>query len=340
MEQETPNAATVGVQTIATPSATPESAPSGRRPIPELAGLFVVLVALFLFFSLSSKFFLNWENILNILTAVAITGIIAAPGTLLLIGGQFDLSVGSGLGITGVVMATAAGAHGIAFGIAMTVLVGLGIGVVNGFLVTVVGVNALITTLGMLAVLRGADQLIAGGQTVSLNNFGGIGNARPFLSIPMPVLILIVVVALFWFMLRFTVFGRSIYAIGSNPVAARLAGIRAGRLIFIGFLLSGLCVALSGLIQVSQLSAASPIAGTGLELSVITAIVLGGASLAGGRGTLFGTVLGLLIIGVLNNGLVLENVSSFWQDVARGLLLIIAVSFDQLRLRFGQRRRR
>jgi ribose transport system permease protein len=320
---------------VASAAATPPAV--RRRQIPELAGLLVVLVGLFVFFALSSQYFLNWDNMLNILTAVAITGIIAAPGTLLLIGGQFDLSVGSGLGICGVVMATAAEAHGIGYGIAMAVLVGLAIGAINGFLVTVVGVNALITTLGMLAVLRGADQLIAGGQTVSLNGFSGIGTARPFLSIPVPVLILVAVIAAFWFILRFTVFGRSIYAIGANPVAARLAGIRGGRLIFIGFILSGLCVALSGLIQVSQLSAASPIAGTGLELSVITAIVLGGASLAGGRGTLLGTVIGLLIIGILNNGLVLKNVDSFWQDVARGVLLILAVSFDQLRLRFSRR---
>lgn len=337
MEMNAQNAAAGGAAVGASPASAADQAGSPRRQLPELAGLVVVLVALFVFFSITSRFFLNWDNILNILTAAAITGIIAAPGTLLLIGGQFDLSVGSGLGITGVVMATAAGAHGIVYGIVMALVVGLAIGVVNGFLVTVVGVNALITTLGMLAVLRGADQLLAGGQTVSLNGFGGIGTARPFLSIPVPVLILVAVLVVFWFLLRFTVFGRSIYAIGSNPVAARLAGIRAGRLIFIGFLLSGLCVALSGLIQVSQLSAASPIAGTGLELSVITAIVLGGASLAGGRGTLLGTVIGLLIIGVLNNGLVLKNVDTFWQDVARGLLLILAVSFDQLRLRFQRK---
>jgi len=326
MEMNTPNAPAGTAAVGASPASAAEQPGSPRRQLPELAGLVVVLVALFVFFSITSRFFLNWDNILNILTAAAITGIIAAPGTLLLIGGQFDLSVGSGLGITGVVMATAAGAHGIVYGIVMAVIVGLAIGVVNGFLVTVVGVNALITTLGMLAVLRGADQLLAGGQTVALNGFGGIGTGRPFLSIPVPVLILIAVLAVFWFLLRFTVFGRSIYA-----------GIRAGRLIFIGFLLSGLCVALSGLIQVSQLSAASPIAGTGLELSVITAIVLGGASLAGGRGTLLGTVIGLFIIGVLNNGLVLKNVDSFWQDVARGLLLILAVSFDQLRLRFQRK---
>ena len=127
------------------------------------------------------------------------------------------------------------------------------------------------------------------------------------------------------------------YAIGANPVAARLNGIRSGRVIFAGFVLSGLCVAIGGLILTSQLGAASPQAGMGLELSVVTAVILGGASLAGGRGTIAGTMLGLLIIGVLNNGLVLLNVSSFWQEVARGTLLILAVSFDQLRIRLTDR---
>jgi ribose transport system permease protein len=117
-----------------------------------------------------------------------------------------------------------------------------------------------------------------------------------------------------------------------------LAGIRTGRLIFVAFLLSGVCVALAALINVSQLSAASTNAGNGLELSVITAVVLGGASLAGGRGAIVGTLFGLLVIAVLNNGLTLLNVSSFWQDVARGTLLILAVSFDQLRLRFSDAR--
>jgi ribose transport system permease protein len=138
---------------------------------------------------------------------------------------------------------------------------------------------------------------------------------------------------LFWFLTRYTVFGRSMYATGANPAAARLVGIRSKRNIVVAFVLIGLCVALSALIQVSQLGAASHNNGLGLELAVITAVVLGGTSLAGGRGTVPGTLLGLLIIGVLDNGLVLKNVDPFWQDVARGGLLLFATSFDQLRLR-------
>ncbi len=142
----------------------------------------------------------------------------------------------------------------------------------------------------------------------------------------MPALILVAVFAAFWAVMRYTVFGRSMYAIGANPTAARLVGIRSKQYIFIAFMLSAACCALSGLILTSQLNVGSPVFGTGIELSVITAIVLGGASLSGGRGSVIGTAIGLLIIGVLNNGLTLTGVDPFWQNVARGTLLITAPS--------------
>ena len=164
--------------------------------------------------------------------------------------------------------------------------------------------------------------------------FEALGTARP-LGIPLPVIIVLAIVVLGMFLMGFTVYGRSLYAIGANPVAARLVGIRSKLTLFLTFVLSGVAVALAGLILTSQLSAASPVAATGLELTVVTAVVLGGASLAGGRGTILGTIVGLFIIGVLNNGLTLLNINSFWQDVARGSLLILAVSFDELRNRFS-----
>ena len=321
------------------PRPAPPSPASGRagrkRSVPEFAALLVVLAALIVLFAIKSPFFLTQDNLINIFTAIAVTGIIAVPGTMLLIAGQVDLSVGSGAAFCGVVMATFAQDHSIGLAVLIAIIAGVLIGVVNGFLVTVVGVNALITTLGMLAVLRGLTELGANGQTVSLANFGTLGTGRPFLNIPVPVLLLIGIVLVAILVMRYTVFGRSLYATGSNPIAARLVGVRGSRAIFIGFILSGLGVALSGLMLNSQLSAASPNAATGLELSVVTAIVLGGASLAGGRGTIQGTLIGLLIIGVLNNGLTLLNVSSFYQQVASGTLLIVAVSFDQLRQRFA-----
>lgn len=309
--------------------------PRRGRSVPELAGLLVVLVVLFVFFAIKSPFFLGSDNILNILTAIAVTGIIAVPATMLLVAGQVDLSVGSGAAFCGVLLATRVDSLGLGTAVVVALLAGLTVGLVNGFFVNVVNVNSLITTLGTLAVLRGLTQLMANGQTAIVNDFAALGTARPFLNIPLPVMIFAAIVIAGVLLMRFTTFGRGLYAIGANPAAARLVGIRTRRVLMVTFLLSGLSVAVAGLILTSQLSAASPVAATGLELTVVTAVVLGGASLAGGRGTIAGTVLGLIIIGVLNNGLVLLNVNSFYQDVARGTLLILAVSFDQLRQRLG-----
>ncbi len=313
-----------------------EEAPTRRkRSAPELAGLLVVLVVLIVFFAIKSPYFLGSDNVLNILTAIAVTGIIAVPATMLLVAGQVDLSVGSGAAFCGVLLATQIEHIGLGKAIVLVIVAGAIIGAINGALVTVVNVNSLITTLGMLAVLRGATQLMADGQTTIVLGFEALGTARP-LGIPMPVIIFLAFVVLGVLVMRFTVFGRSLYAIGANPVAARLVGIRTLRVLFITFVLSSLAVAVAGLILTSQLSAASPVAATGLELTVVTAVVLGGASLSGGRGTILGTIVGLVIIGVLNNGLTLLNVNSFWQDVARGTLLILAVSFDELRNRFSR----
>jgi ribose transport system permease protein len=321
--------------------------PRRGRTVPEVAALVLFLVGEIVFFSIKSPYFLDRDNWFNILTAIAIFGIIAAPATLLLVAGQFDLSVGSGTAFCGVIMAYVAGnqagslGEATSLGVFLVLLAGLGIGVINGFFVTVVGVNALITTLGMLAVLRGLAQVIAEGQTLFLGTFSGLGQGRiaaaPF-DVPVSAVILVGVLALFWFVMRYTVYGRSMYAIGANPLAARLSGVRSKRLIFLGFLLSGLCTAIGGLILVSEVgAAASGTAALGYELQVVTAVILGGASLAGGRGTILGTALGLLIIGVLNNGLNLLSVDAFWQQVAQGTLLIAAVSFDQLRIRVTAR---
>ena len=328
-------------------TASTESRQRRAFTVPEVAALVVFLAAELIFFGIKSPYFFERGNWFNILTAIAIYGVLAAPATLLLVAGQFDLSVGSGVAFVAVMMAYIGGkqppslGHSIPLAVVVAVACGLGIGIVNGFFVTIVGVNALITTLGMLAVLRGLAQVTAGGQTVLLDGFGGLGQGRvasaPF-DVPVAAVILVGVLLVSWFIMRYTVYGRSMYAIGANPVAARLTGIRSRRLIFVGFVLSGLAIALGGLILVSEVGAApSGTLGAGYELQVVTAVILGGASLAGGRGTILGTVLGLLIIGVLNNGLNLLSVDAFWQQVAQGALLIAAVSFDQLRIRLTAR---
>jgi ribose transport system permease protein len=319
----------------ARPSAAPNAAGRRGRSVPEIAGLVVVLVGLFVYFSIASEYFLSTNNILNILTAISVTGILAVPGTMLLVAGQVDLSVGAGTALCGMVLAVSVPSLGLFGGVLLALAAGIAIGLINGALVTGIGVNSLIVTLGGLATFRGLTYLLSDGQTKLLTGFGYLGTARPFLNIPMPVIILAAVAVATHVVLRFSVFGRNVYAIGANPVAARLVGVRSKLVIFVSFAVSGLAMAIAGLILTSQLSAAAPIAASGMELTVVTAIVLGGASLAGGRGTVLGTIIGLMIIGILNNGLTLMNVNSYWQQVASGTLLVVAVSFDRLRERFA-----
>ena len=308
------------------------------RSVPELAALGLFLIALIVYFSLATEYFLGVENWINILSAVSVAGIIAVPGTMLLIAAQVDLSVGSAAAFTGTIAGLYINSSSVGLGIFYAILMGILIGLVNGLLITKFQVNSLITTLGTLAILRGLSYIIGGGQTVMVPKLSYLGLARPFLNLPLAVIVFVVICIAGVFVMKYTTFGRSLYVIGANPAAARLVGIRTPRVVLICFVLSGVSTAFAGLILTSQLTAASPMAANGLELSVITAIVLGGASLNGGRGTISGTILGLLIIGVLNNGLVLLNVDTFWQQVARGTLLIIAVSFDQLRERWGIKR--
>ena len=310
--------------------ATGGSENSKRFSIPQTAPLIVFLLAMVVYFSITSEYFLDIENFKNILVALAVTGMVCVPGTFLMIAGHVDLSVGSAAAVSGMLLAQTVNDKGIATGLAYCLAFGLVLGVINGFFVTIVGVNSLITTLGGLATLYGVALLAGNGQTVMMFGFEWLGTAQPF-SIPLPILIFAGLAVLGSITLRRTSYGRSLYAIGANPNAARVVGIRSNRILFITFVLSSVSAALAGAVLASQLSAGDPNAAKGLELEVVTAIVLGGASLAGGRGTLLGTVLGLIVIQVLNNGLILLDVPSFWQRIAQGILLIAAVSFDQIR---------
>ena len=307
----------------------------GLAQIPEVAALVVVLLALATFFSIRSEFFLKPNNLVNVATNVAVLGIIAAPATMLLIAGQFDLSVGSAAVFVGMVMAKAAPAIGTEGAVLLALAAGLIVGLINAVGVVAFRVNAIITTLATLAAFRGAAKLVSNGQTLILPGFGTLGTQRIF-SVPLPAYIFALVAILYFIVLKYTVFGKHIYAMGGGPRAARLAGIPVSRYVVIGFLLSALSTVLAGLIIVSQLGASSPIAAQGLELQVVTAVILGGASLSGGRGSILGTMVAVFIIGVLNNGLNLLSVPSFWQEIILGGLLLSAVAFDQLRIRVSK----
>jgi len=303
--------------------------------IPEAAALMVVLLVLAGLFTIRSEYFLTAPNLVNIATNVAVLGIIAAPATMLLIAGQFDLSVGSAAVFVGMVMARAAQEWDIWWAVLLALAAGLLVGAVNAVGVVAFRVNAIITTLATLAAFRGAAKLISNGQTLILPGFGTLGTQRIF-SVPLPAYIFALVAVLYFAVLKYTVFGKHIYAMGGGPRAARLAGIPVRRYISIGFLLSALSTVLAGLIIVSQLGASSPIAAQGLELEVVTAVILGGASLSGGRGSILGTMVAVFVIGVLNNGLNLLSVPSFWQEIILGALLLSAVAFDQMRIRLAK----
>lgn len=292
----------------------------------------VFLVLLGAWFTLGSEFFLTGNNVRNILLSVSVLGIVAAPSTLLLISGNFDLSVGSAAALCGVTFGMVAETNSLVVAILAAVGVGLAAGVGNGLLVAYFGISSLIVTLGTLSVFRGIAQLRSNGQTTRLDSFRWLGSGE-VLGVPVQIGLFVIVVVLFALVMRYTTFGRSVFAIGSSNQAARLAGIRIRPTVFALFVLSGLLATLAGLILSSQLRAASPNSASGLELSVVAAVILGGASLSGGRGTILGTVLGVLILGTLNNGLTILSISSFWQEVARGLVLILAVGLDRVRLR-------
>ena len=301
----------------------------------ETLGLLGIYVILIVVLSILSPYFFSVNNFLNILVAVSTIGIMAVATTMVIVSGGIDLSIGSIVAIAGVAVVTLSLSMPIYLAILLTLLIGLVVGSINGLAITRFKINPLITTLGMMSVVRGLAFVYSGGLTKNIfdDGFRFLGQGY-VLGIPFQVIVMAVLFLLTAWVMRRTIFGRSIYAVGGNAQAARLAGISVRRLQMAVYILSGLSAALAGIFLASQLSAGAPSAATGIELSVIAAVILGGSSLSGGKGTILGTLLGVLIMGTLNNGLTLLNVSSYYQDVARGLVLLLAVGLDQVRLRF------
>ena len=305
----------------------------------ESLGLLGIYAALLVTLSLLSPYFFSVNNFLNILVAVSTIGIIAVAMTMVIVSGGIDLSVGSVVALSGVAIAQLSHRMPIAAAILAALVVGLTVGLFNGVAITRVGINPLIATLGTLSIARGLAFVFSGGLTQTINNesFGFLGRGF-LLGIPFQVLVMELLFLLAAWVMHSTVFGRSIYAVGGNAQASRLAGLPVRGLQMAVYLLSGFSAALGGVFLASQLGAGAPQAAAGIELSVIAAVILGGTSLSGGKGTIGGTLLGVLILGTLNNGLTLLNVSSYYQEVARGGVLLLAVGIDQLRLRLANRR--
>lgn len=303
-----------------------------------LIALLLMCVAM----SFLSENFVTTDNLFNVLRQTSVNLCISVGMTLVILTGGIDLSVGSVLALSGAIAAGMA-TDGFAIASADTyigftfwgcclgaLLTGALLGAFNGALVTKFKVPPFVATLGVMTIARGLTMLYTGGFPIT--DLGGgfefLGTGW-FLGVPMPVWVAIGVIVAFALYMKHTRTGRYIYAIGGNERAALLSGIRVNKVKLLVYTLAGMLAALAGILVTARLDSAQPNAGTGYELDAIAAVVIGGASLSGGRGSIIGTVVGALIIGVLNNGLVLLDVSPFWQQVVKGFVILIAVVLDR-----------
>ena len=303
----------------------------GLQNLSLLIALIVLVVGIV---SQTDKFLLT-ANLLNIGVAVSLVGLVAVVQTVVIVSGGLDISVGSIAGLASVSAALAVQATGsTGLGIAAALAAGIACGVVNGLIITVLRVNPVIATLATLSAFRGVAFLFTNGSAVGVldSTFNAIGSARP-LGLPFPIIVLVVVAFVVHVMLRDTVAGRNIYAIGGNPVAARLSGVNLNRYRLAVYTLSGVGAAIAGIVLTARTHSGQPSSGSqGLELEAVTAALLGGCALNGGKGTIIGTVLAVILLGTLTNGMILLGIQSFYQLVAKGALLILAVAIQQYRL--------
>ena len=291
------------------------------------------IIVVFILFTAINPNYLTWTNFVNPLVAASLVGIVAVGHTYLIIAGQNDLSPGSLCAFCGVAVALFL-QWGLPIPVAILLTLGCGVlcGLFNAWMVNCIKLEAFIATLVTQTMVRGFAQLICDGRPVAISNqsFIKIGTAR-FLSIPVSVWITIIAFIVFGFILARTRFGRSIYAIGGSAEAARLAGLNPRRIVTISFIIIGVLTALGGVVFAARMNAGQPSANVNLEFDAITAVILGGVSFAGGVGSMFGTVLGVLLIQAFGTGLIMVNVPSFWQSVAKGALLLAALTFDYIR---------
>jgi len=292
---------------------------------------FIGFILLCMIITIVTPRFLTFSNLTNVLTQVSVNAIMAVGMTFVILNNGIDLSVGSILAISGAVAAYLMKSTGnIVISIVAALAIGTAIGVLNGFLITKGRLQAFIATLATMTIFRGVTYVFTNGDPISgLDaNFTFIANDK-IVGIPLPVIFMIIIVAIAAYLLNETRFGRYVYALGGSEDSARLSGIRTDKIRTIVYGVSGFTAAVSAIIVTSRIGSASPNAGTGFELDAIAAVVLGGTSLAGGEGSILGTIIGAMIIGVLNNGLNLMNVNPFYQSIVKGAVILLAVLLDK-----------
>ncbi|MEX5412418.1 ABC transporter permease [Atlantibacter hermannii] len=318
-----------------TPSSQPvKSGKINKALLMRLAPL-LSLVLLVLFFSFSSPFFFNTENIMTIALQTSVIGIMAIGVTYVIITAGIDLSLGSVVAFSGVVVGLCA-----SYSMPLIVCVVAGMvagglcGCVNGLLVTRATIPPFIATLGLMMSVRGINMVMTDGRAIYFSDyptFKLLAQGRLFDVLPYPVFYLAIIAAIAAYILKKTVIGRYVYAVGSNEVAAHLSGIKVQRVKIFVYTFCGLLTGIAGVILASRLNSGQPTVGVGYELEAIAAVVIGGTSLMGGVGTIGGTIIGAFIMSVLKNGLNLMGVSQFWQMVAMGVVVVAAVYLDTLR---------
>jgi inositol transport system permease protein len=311
----------------------------------------IFLVVLMILFALMEPRFLSSINLFNVMRQVSITGLLAIGMTFVILTAGIDLSIGSLVAFAGLVAAAVAkgglqdrftvGEGGIGYGWGLAALAAIAVGLIGGYIqglaITRLKVPPFVVTLGGMSAFRGAALLFAAGGPISgfepSYTWWGQGKIGP---VPVPVIIFLVAAMLAHVALRYARYGRKVYAVGGNPEAARLSGLNVDRMICSVYVIMGFFAGLGAFVLSARLNSAEAVAGTGYELTVIASVVIGGTSLFGGSGTIFGTVIGSILIGVLLNGLVLMNVSSYIQQIVIGIIIVLAVAFDT----FAKSRRR
>ena len=302
-----------------------------RSDFAEKISLVIALIGLIILFSLFNYNYFSLQNLMNILVACSLMGFIAIGETYLIIANQVDLSVGSIAAFASVFGALLLKAGFNPFLVLiLTVLAGGLVGVFNATTINYLKLQPFIATLASMSIIRGFAYIICGGRAVAVNNslFISFGTYRIFGIVSLPVFILIITFIVCGFVLSRTYFGRSIYVIGGNPYAARLAGLNPVAITYKLYIISGSLAALAGILLAARMNSGQPSAAVGLEFDAITAAVLGGTAFTGGVGTILGTFLGMLILQGFNTGLIMLNVQVFWQNVAQGALLVVALAFD------------
>jgi ribose/xylose/arabinose/galactoside ABC-type transport system permease subunit len=296
-------------------------------------GIYIAFAILFIILSISSESFLTATNMINILRQVSIIGIVAIGMSFVIVTGGIDLSVGSIMALSAVVAASFAQTdshYSVFIPLIIGITVGLACGLINGVLVAKWKVAPFIATLGMMTAARGLAMVYTDGRPViGLSNiYNHIGSGY-ILGLPIPVIAFIIIVLIGVFLLNYTVFGRHVLATGGNEQSAKLSGINVTSVKIGVYAIAGLLAGIGGMILSSRIMSGSPVLGQGYELDAIAAVVIGGTSLFGGVGSIIGTVVGVLIIGVMNNGLDLLNVSSYYQQILKGAIIVIAVLLDK-----------